>query len=122
MKFPFFKAKKVLSTNAENNETRQLEISAKLQAQLPSYKDTVKIKYRLLCKVGRKGGNFAAKLAETGDDVFYSAKGTHQYYVMGTTAKMSAKEELIKEKLLSLIENGEKYDCTLNEWSIEADC
>ncbi len=91
MKFPFFKAKKVLSTNAENNETKQSEISAKLQAQLPLHKDIVKIKYRLLCTVGRKGENFAAKLAEIGDDVFYSAKGTQQYYVMGTTAKNDCK-------------------------------
>lgn len=119
MKFPFLNSKKADPNSDKNNTTNRLKIIDKLQEQLPFTTSTVKIKYKLICIVGRDGDKFAAKLAETGDVVYYNSIGNKQYCISGITQEMIAVEEILKNKLLEIIENGEKFNCTLSEWSIE---
>lgn len=119
MKLPFLKAKNASNLLANTNVTTKQEIEINLNNQLKIAADQVHIKYEFICSVGRKGEKFAAKLAEKGDEVFYSSLGNQNYHIAGTTTTLKAKQQFLKEKLFEIVDSGNTYGCILKRWSIE---
>lgn len=118
MKLSFFSKRNTNTNRSETNlNNLKQEFLRKLETTLPLTSGMLEITYVFLCDHGRKGENYAAKLAESGDTVKYSKTSPKNYLIKGTTQAMMPDTVLIKEHLLALFENGLKYNCTLTEWS-----
>jgi len=121
MKLPFFKKKSTLNFSENNSDYVQETILKRFESGIVLPKESVAISYLFTCDSGRKGENFAAKLAEHGDTVYYCAIKKGIFQINGKTEKLEAKEALIKEHLLEMADKGSKFNCVLTEWSITDD-
>ena len=89
----------------------------KFSQRLPVPASFIKINYTLVCSHGRNGENFAAKLAEEGNFVYYMKTPDKNYMIKGTTKLLNnANEDTVREILSKIVEDGMKYNCILTEW------
>lgn len=119
MKLPFFK------TNTNNPELSgryknnlRDEVSERLQHQLQESSCEIIINFMFTSDHGRNGDKFSAILAEAGYDVNYFMNTEKKYQITGKTHKLKFNKEEIKDWLLSIAEEGIKFNCILSEWNI----
>jgi len=115
MKFSFFKTK---SNVPKFSETTKFEENIlKYFEQIDPFPSSpVTIHYVFTCTHGRTGVNFAAKLAEEGDEGSYSHHGNEKYIITGRSGNIKPDKLLLKQYLLNLAEKGARNNCVLSEW------
>ena len=122
MKLPFFKTKRNDSDISEmqSNNLRD-EILKNFEKMLPLPNGKLAISYVLSCSNGRNGDNYAAKLAEEGDTVSYCSIKKNGYQISGISKEMEPNEQLIKDRVLEIAENGIRFNCILIKWNTATD-
>jgi len=115
MKFSFFKTKSNVSKFSETTNLEE-KILSNLEQIVPFPSAHVTIHYVFTCTHGRNGVNFAAKLAEDGEEVKYSHAEDGSYNISGKSASFPPNKQQLKQHFLTLAEKGSKYNCVLTEW------
>lgn len=122
MKLPFFKNKRKDSdiSDMQSNNLRD-EILKNFEKMIPLPQGKIAISYVFTCENGRKGDHYAAKLGEQGDTVSYCSTKKNGYQISGITKQIDPTEQLIKDRVLEMAENGIRFNCILTEWNIASD-
>jgi len=119
MKLPFFKTNTNISElSGTSKKNLRDQVTERLQHQLQTSSCEIIINFIFTSDHGRNGDKFSAILAESGYDVNYFMGTEKKYQITGSTPKLKLNKEEIKEWLLSIAEEGIKFNCILSEWNI----